>query len=155
MGKYCALTADSLSLWIGSPLRSTKSKTKEQHIRRTAMKKVIVITGASSGFGALTARALAKAGHETSIIVPGAFTGGTNHFAHAGSPADKARVGEYEAGPYKGFADDVLKGFSSIVPPDANIEGVADAIVKIVALASDRSVCTTIQRRTERKLSIW
>jgi NAD(P)-dependent dehydrogenase (short-subunit alcohol dehydrogenase family) len=27
------------------------------------MKKVIVITGASSGFGALTARALAKAGH--------------------------------------------------------------------------------------------
>jgi len=65
------------------------------------MKKVIVITGASSGFGALTARALAKAGHETSIIVPGAFTGGTNHFAHAGSPADKARVGEYEAGPIK------------------------------------------------------
>src|SRR5947209_958643 len=64
MGKYCALTADSLSLWIGSPLRSTKSKTKEQHITRTAMKKVIVITGASSGFGALTARALAKAGQE-------------------------------------------------------------------------------------------
>jgi NAD(P)-dependent dehydrogenase (short-subunit alcohol dehydrogenase family) len=27
------------------------------------MKQVIVITGASSGFGALTARALAKAGH--------------------------------------------------------------------------------------------
>lgn len=27
------------------------------------MKKVIVITGASSGFGALTARALARAGH--------------------------------------------------------------------------------------------
>ena len=27
------------------------------------MKKVIVVTGASSGFGALTARALAKAGH--------------------------------------------------------------------------------------------
>src|SRR6266853_6533554 len=48
---------------MGSPLRSTKSKTKEQHIRRTAMTKVIVITGASSGFGALTARALAKAGH--------------------------------------------------------------------------------------------
>src|SRR5438552_16111145 len=63
MGKYCALTADSLSLWIGSPLRSTKSKTKEQHITRAAKKKVIVITGASRGFGALTARALAKAGH--------------------------------------------------------------------------------------------
>ena len=78
------------------------------------------------------ARELTRWGIETSIIVPGAFTGGTNHFAHAGSPADKARVAEYEAGPYEGFADDVLKGFSSIVPPDANVEGVADAIVKVV-----------------------
>src|SRR5216684_3193622 len=78
------------------------------------------------------ARELTRWGIETSIIVPGAFTGGTNHFAHAGSPADKARAAEYEAGPYKGFADDVLKGFSSIVPPDANVEGVADAIVKVV-----------------------
>src|SRR5882762_3769507 len=78
------------------------------------------------------ARELTRWGIETSIIVPGAFTGGTNHFAHAGSPADKARVAEYEAGPYKGFADDVLKGFSSIVPSDANVEGLADAIVKVV-----------------------
>jgi NAD(P)-dependent dehydrogenase (short-subunit alcohol dehydrogenase family) len=53
---------------------------------------------------------LARWGIETSIIVPGAFTGGTNHFAHAGSPDDKARVAEYEAGPYKGFADEVRKG---------------------------------------------
>src|SRR6202795_490143 len=78
------------------------------------------------------ARELTRWGIETSIIVPGAFTGGTNHFAHAGSPADKQRLAEYEAGPYKDFADDVLKGFSSIVPPDANVEGVADAIVKVV-----------------------
>ena len=35
-------------------------------------------------------------------------------------------------GPYKGFADDVLKGFTSIVPPDANVAAVADAIVKAV-----------------------
>lgn len=50
------------------------------------MKEVIVITGASSGFGALTARALAH----------------------------------------------VLKGFASIVPPDADVSAVADAIVKVV-----------------------
>src|SRR5438876_6793605 len=90
---------------------------------------------AKAGMDALAvvyARELTRWGIETSIIVPGAFTGGTNHFAHAGSPADKARVAEYEAGPYKGFADDVLKGFSSIVPPDANVDGVADAIVKVV-----------------------
>jgi len=78
------------------------------------------------------ARELTRWGIETSIIVPGAFTGGTNHFAHAGSPADKVRAAEYEAGPYKGFADDVLKGFSSIVPPDADVSAVAEAIVKVV-----------------------
>jgi hypothetical protein len=42
------------------------------------------------------------------------------------------RLSADEAGLYKGFADDVLKGFSAIVPPDANVEGVADAIVKVV-----------------------
>jgi hypothetical protein len=41
-------------------------------------------------------------------------------------------VTEYEAGPYKGFADDVMKGFASIVPADADASAVADAIVKIV-----------------------
>jgi len=47
------------------------------------------------------ARELALWGIETSIIVPGAFTGGTNHFAHSGPPTDKERAAEYEAGPYK------------------------------------------------------
>jgi NAD(P)-dependent dehydrogenase (short-subunit alcohol dehydrogenase family) len=90
---------------------------------------------AKAGMDALAvvyARELTRWGIETSIIVPGAFTGGTNHFAHAGSPADKARVAEYEAGPYRGFAADVLKGFSAMVPPDANVEGIAHAIVKVV-----------------------
>src|SRR5213592_5094590 len=90
---------------------------------------------AKAGMDALAvvyARELTRWGIETTIIVPGAFTGGTNHFAHAGSPADKARVAEYEAGPYKGFADQVLKGFTSIVPADADVSAVADAIVKMV-----------------------
>ncbi len=78
------------------------------------------------------ARELARWGIETSIIVPGAFTGGTNHFAHAGSPSDEERVAEYEAGPYKGFADDIMKGFASIVPPEADVSAVAEAIVKVV-----------------------
>jgi NAD(P)-dependent dehydrogenase (short-subunit alcohol dehydrogenase family) len=78
------------------------------------------------------ARELSRWGIETSIIVPGAFTGGTNHFAHAGSPADKTRVAEYDAGPYAGFTDQVRKGFASIVPPDADASAVADAIVKVV-----------------------
>jgi len=78
------------------------------------------------------ARELSRWGIETSIIVPGAFTGGTNHFAHAGSPADKARVSEYEAGPYAGFGDEIQKAFAAIVPPEADASSVADAIVRIV-----------------------
>ena len=88
--------------------------------------------GGMDALAVVYARELTRWGIETSIIVPGAFTGGTNHFAHAGSPADKARVAEYEAGPYAGFADQVLKGFASIVPPDADVSAVADAIVKVV-----------------------
>jgi NAD(P)-dependent dehydrogenase (short-subunit alcohol dehydrogenase family) len=90
---------------------------------------------AKAGMDALAvvySRELTRWGIETSIIVPGAFTGGTNHFANAGSPSDKERVAEYEAGPYKGFADDIMKGFASIVPPDADVSAVAEAIVKVV-----------------------
>jgi NAD(P)-dependent dehydrogenase (short-subunit alcohol dehydrogenase family) len=90
---------------------------------------------AKAGMDALAvvyARELTRWGIETSIVVPGAFTGGTNHFAHAGSPADKARVAEYEVGPYAGFADQVREGFASIVPADADVDLVADAIVKVV-----------------------
>src|SRR2546426_437276 len=194
MAKCCAPTA-ALHEQYFHFCPTANSSTRREPI----MKNIIVITGASSGFGALAARALASADHtvyasmretagrnapqvkaveqyvaehgvdlraieldvssqkscdaakagmdalavvyareltrwgiESSIIVPGAFTGGTNHFAHAGSPADKARAAEYEAGPYAGFADQVLKGFTSIVPPDADVSAVADAIVKVV-----------------------
>jgi NAD(P)-dependent dehydrogenase (short-subunit alcohol dehydrogenase family) len=78
------------------------------------------------------ARELARWGIETSIIVPGAFTGGTNHFAHSGSPADLARVAEYEAGPYAGFGEQIQRAFAAIVPPEADASSVADAIVEVV-----------------------
>ena len=78
------------------------------------------------------ARELSRWGIETSIIVPGAFTGGTNHFAHSGRPADEARVAEYEAGPYADFGEEIMKAFAAIVPEDADASSVADAIVKVV-----------------------
>ena len=78
-------------------------------------------------------RELARWGIETSIIVPGAFTKGTNHFAHAGHPADEARLAEYEAGPYAGFGEQVQKAFAAIVPEDADVTKVADAIVDVVS----------------------
>ena len=90
---------------------------------------------AKAGMDALAvqyARELVLWGIETSIIVPGAFTRGTNHFAHAGTPADEGRAGEYEAGPYKGYAKKIQEAFAAIVPPDADAGSVADAIVKVV-----------------------
>ena len=79
------------------------------------------------------ARELTRWGIETTLIVPGAFTGGTNHFAHSGRPADRARAAEYDAGPYEGFGEQVLKAFAAIVPPDADAGAVAEAVVKVVA----------------------
>jgi NAD(P)-dependent dehydrogenase (short-subunit alcohol dehydrogenase family) len=91
---------------------------------------------AKNGMDALAvgyARELTRWGIETSIIVPGAFTSGTNHFAHAGGPADVGVVDEYEAGPYAGFGPRVQEAFNSIVPPDADPGAVAAAVVDVVA----------------------
>jgi NAD(P)-dependent dehydrogenase (short-subunit alcohol dehydrogenase family) len=71
-------------------------------------------------------------GIETTIMVPGAFTQGTNHFAHSGKPADTARAAEYEAGPYAGIADKALKGLAGLEPADADPSEVARQIVRVV-----------------------
>jgi hypothetical protein len=78
------------------------------------------------------ARELSRWGVETSIIVPGAFTAGTNHFAHSGKPADEKRVAEYEAGPYNRFPEEIMKGFASIVPADAEVSAVAEALANVI-----------------------
>jgi NAD(P)-dependent dehydrogenase (short-subunit alcohol dehydrogenase family) len=75
---------------------------------------------------------LALWGIETTIIVPGAFTKGTNHFAHSGSPSDTARVADYEAGPYAGIADKALKGLAALEPADADPAEVAREIVRVI-----------------------
>jgi NAD(P)-dependent dehydrogenase (short-subunit alcohol dehydrogenase family) len=75
---------------------------------------------------------LSRWGIETSIIVPGAFTKGTNHFVHSGSPADKVRAAEYETGPYAGVADKALRGLAALEPADADVAEVAEAIVAVV-----------------------
>lgn len=78
------------------------------------------------------ARELSRWGIETSIVVPGAFTRGTNHFTHSGRPADEARAAEYEAGPYARFGQDIQEAFGKIVPEDADAGEVARAIARIV-----------------------
>ncbi|MBW9333874.1 SDR family NAD(P)-dependent oxidoreductase [Herbaspirillum sp. RU 5E] len=78
------------------------------------------------------ARELTRWGIESSIIVPGAFTSGTNHFAHAGSPADQGVLAQYEQGPYAGFGEQIQQAFAAIVPPEADAGAVATAIVDVV-----------------------
>jgi NAD(P)-dependent dehydrogenase (short-subunit alcohol dehydrogenase family) len=75
---------------------------------------------------------LARWGIETSIVVPGAFTRGTNHFTHSGKPADARRAADYDNGPTAGFADEILKGLAGCEPPDADVSSVAQAMVAIV-----------------------
>jgi NAD(P)-dependent dehydrogenase (short-subunit alcohol dehydrogenase family) len=81
---------------------------------------------------------LARWGIETSIVVPGAFTQGTNHFAHAGAPSDKGRVAEYDAGPTQGMADEIQRGLAGCEPPDADPASVARAIVDVVDMPYGR-----------------
>jgi NAD(P)-dependent dehydrogenase (short-subunit alcohol dehydrogenase family) len=75
---------------------------------------------------------IARWGIETSIVVPGAFTKGTNHFAHAGAPADRTVQALYDNGPYAGVADQVLKGLAALEPADADAGEVAKAIADVV-----------------------
>nr|WP_286165222.1 SDR family NAD(P)-dependent oxidoreductase [Pantoea sp. 201603H] len=106
----------------------------------------------------LYARELSRWGIETTIIVPGAFTKGTNHFAHSGRPADEARLAEYEAGPYAGFGEQVQQAFARIVPDDADVGGVADAGCRGGRFAVWQTPVPRtpmILPRTVRKLVLW
>jgi len=75
---------------------------------------------------------LTRWGIETSIVVPGAFTKGTNHFVHSGKPADQARADEYHNGPYAGLPEQSLKGLANLEPADADVGEVATAIARII-----------------------
>ena len=67
---------------------------------------------------------------ENTIVVPGAFTSGTNHFAKAGKPSDASRLIEYSSGPTAKLGEEIMQGFARIAVPDADVAEVADAIVK-------------------------
>jgi NAD(P)-dependent dehydrogenase (short-subunit alcohol dehydrogenase family) len=92
---------------------------------------------AKAGMDALAvsyAGELARWNIETSIMVPGAFTSGTNHFVHAGSPADKPRADEYAAGPTAALAKEVMDGLTAAAPPDADVLDVTKGIVAVVGM---------------------
>lgn len=91
---------------------------------------------AKAGMDALAvcyAKELAPLGIETSIVVPGAFTSGTNHFAHAGHPEDGEIADAYTAAWSDGFADRIQTALAGTVPDDADPAAVGRAVVDIVS----------------------
>lgn len=75
---------------------------------------------------------LARFNIETSIVVPGAFTSGTDHFANAGRPADEATSAAYAV--YDGLMKQIGARLSALMPPDADPAAVAADIAYIVGL---------------------
>lgn len=76
---------------------------------------------------------LRRFGIETTIVVPGVFTSGTNHFASAGTPQDIFVVGQYEAR-YAGLLDGVGAKLGVLIPKEADASMVADEIARVIAL---------------------
>lgn len=74
---------------------------------------------------------LSRFGIDTSIVVPGSFTSGTNHFAHAMHPEDTETAQAYDT-LYAGLMDDVGKALAALAPADADVMEVARAIVRIL-----------------------
>ncbi|MBY8885731.1 SDR family NAD(P)-dependent oxidoreductase [Streptomyces sp. PTM05] len=73
-------------------------------------------------------------GIDTAIVVPGAFTSGTNHFANAGAPADIACAEAYDQR-HRSLTGDLGQRLAALIPSDADVTEVADAVARLVAMA--------------------
>ncbi|WP_405392589.1 SDR family NAD(P)-dependent oxidoreductase [Streptomyces sp. NBC_01102] len=114
---------EGLVLWVGST--STKGGTPPYLAPYFAAK------AAMDALAVSYAAELARFNVETSIIVPGSFTRGTNHFATGGHPGDQTVVPDYEAH-YAGLMDQVSQRLADLAPADADVSQVAEAIVEVV-----------------------
>jgi NAD(P)-dependent dehydrogenase (short-subunit alcohol dehydrogenase family) len=114
---------DGLVLWIGSS--STKGGTPPYLAPYFAAK------AAMDALAVSYAAELARFNIETSIVVPGSFTSGTQHFATSGRPADQDIVKAYDER-YAGLMDQVSKRLAELAPADADVSQVADAVVEVV-----------------------
>lgn len=112
-----------LLLWVGSS--STRGGTPPYLAPYFAAK------AAMDALAVSYAAELARFGIDTAIVVPGAFTHGTNHFANSGQPADQVAVAAYDE-KYPRLMEQVGQRLAELEPPDADVAAVADAIVRIV-----------------------
>jgi NAD(P)-dependent dehydrogenase (short-subunit alcohol dehydrogenase family) len=115
-----------LLVWVGSS--STRGGTPPYLAPYFAAK------AAEDSLAVSYAAELVRFGIDTVIVVPGSFTTGTNHFAHAGHPADEATVAAYDE-QYAGLVDQVGERLAELAPADAEPEVVATEIARVVDLA--------------------
>ncbi|MBO0882865.1 MAG: SDR family oxidoreductase [Mycobacterium sp.] len=114
---------DGLLVWIGSS--SSRGGTPPYlgpYFAAKAAEDALAVTYAAE---------LTRFGIDTTIMIPGSFTSGTQHFAHAGQAADSAVAGEYETR-YAGLMDQVSERLAELAPPDADPSEVARAVVRVV-----------------------
>ncbi|QJY45198.1 SDR family oxidoreductase [Pseudonocardia broussonetiae] len=112
-----------LLVWIGSS--STRGGTPPYLAPYFAAK------AAEDSLAVSYAAELIRFGIETTIVVPGSFTSGTNHFAHAGHAADTGVAAAYDSR-YAGLVDQVGAKLAELSPPDADPGEVARAVVAAV-----------------------
>jgi NAD(P)-dependent dehydrogenase (short-subunit alcohol dehydrogenase family) len=116
---------DGLLVWVGSS--STRGGTPPYlgpYFAAKAAEDSVAVTYAAE---------LARFGIDTTIIVPGAFTSGTQHFANAGHAADGDRAAAYEE-LYAGLTDAVAAKLAALSPPDADPSEVGRQIARVVDL---------------------
>jgi NAD(P)-dependent dehydrogenase (short-subunit alcohol dehydrogenase family) len=120
---------DGLLLWIGSS--SSRGGTPPYLAPYFAAK------AAMDALATSYALEVSRFGIESTIIVPGSFTHGTNHFAHSGTPADTDVVAAYETR-YAGLMDQVSQKLRELEPEWADVAEVARAIVTVVGTEKGR-----------------
>ncbi len=117
---------DGLLVWVGST--STRGGTPPYLAPYFAAK------AAEDSLAVSYAAEVARFGIDSVIVMPGAFTTGTNHFAHAGQAADSAVAEAYDA-LYPDLMDQVSSKLAEMAPDDADPTEVARQITRIVDLA--------------------
>jgi NAD(P)-dependent dehydrogenase (short-subunit alcohol dehydrogenase family) len=116
---------DGLLVWVGSS--SSRGGTPPYLAPYFAAK------AAEDSLAVSYAAELARFGIDTVIVVPGSFTSGTNHFAHAGHPLDVEISAAYETR-YAGLVDQVATRLAELAPSTADPTEVARQIVRVVDL---------------------
>ena len=137
----------ALLLWIGSS--STRGGTPPYLAPYFAAK------AAMDALAVSYAAELSRFDIETTIVVPGSFTRGTNHFATGGHPADQETVAAYEKH-YAGLMEQVQQRLAALAPPNSDVADVAPPSSRSSTrhTAPGRSGCTSTPPTTGPKWSV-